>query len=166
MAASESRMAADGLNNLYELNSLYWVLRFLHLAGMAGFVGMVAMLDLRGLGLFPAGALDPIRARLALVLKVCFWLTITTGVALFFRDPLEIGLHSMFLPKLLLIVLGYTHARVVQPMAAVRRRPWAKRLAAGASLAIWLLVIGASTWNHVEPPVNIATLHLADPGLR
>ena len=162
VAASESRMAADGFDNLYELNSLYWLLRFLHLASMAGFVGMVAMLDLRGLGLFPANSLDPIRARLALVLKVCFWLAITTGVVLFFRDPLEIGLHSMFLPKLLLVTLGYVHARVVQRSPAIRRRPWAKRLAAGASLAIWLLVIGASTWNRVEPSVNIAAIPHAE----
>jgi hypothetical protein len=116
------------------LGRLYGVLRFLHLLGTAGLVGMVGMLDLRGLGLFPPGSLDPIRARLGLMLQVCFWLTITTGVALFLRNPLGIGLLSMFLPKLLLIVLGYAHARVLQRLPALRCRPFAKRLAAGVSL--------------------------------
>ncbi len=138
------------------LRGLYGGLRFLHLAGMAGFVGMVAMLDLRGLGLFPPGSLDGVRGRLGLVLQGCFWVTVATGVALFLYDPMTIGLHSMFLPKLVLVTLGYAHARVVQRLPAVRRRAVLRRGAAGLSLAIWLLVIGASTWNHVERPAALA----------
>ncbi|MCW3475982.1 hypothetical protein [Limobrevibacterium gyesilva] len=149
LATSDLRMA------VYGLRALYGVVRFLHLIGMAGFIGMVVILDLRGLGLFPAASLDPIRARLALVLRAAFWLTIATGIALFLYDPLGIGLHSMFLPKLLLVVLGYLHARVVQRHPAIRAVAARRRAAAFASLAVWLLVVGASTWNHVERPVKI-----------
>ena len=149
LATSDLRLA------VYALRGLYGVTRFLHLVGMASFVGMVVILDLRGLGLFPPGALDPARRRLVTVLNASFWLTIGTGVALFLRDPLGAGLHSMFLPKLLLVVLGFAQAQGVRRLAFMRRTEARRRLGASASLAIWLLVIGASTWNHVERPVRV-----------
>src|SRR4051794_343524 len=101
LATSDARMAVFGLRGLYG------VVRFLHLVAMAGFVGMVVMLDLRGLGLFPPKALAPVRLRLGLVLRCCFWATIATGAGLFLYNPLGIGLHTMFLPKLLLVAGGY-----------------------------------------------------------
>jgi hypothetical protein len=145
LATSDARMAVFGLRGLYG------VVRCLHLIAMAGFVGMVLLLDLRGLGLFPRAALDPVRARLGLVLKCCFWVTIATGAGLFIYDPLGVGLHTMFLPKLLLVIFGYVLSRA-RRHGPLRRAP---QLTASVSLAIWLLVIGASTWNHVERPVRV-----------
>ena len=149
LATSDLRLA------VYALRGLYGVTRFLHLVSMASFVGMVIILDLRGLGLFPPAALDPVRRRLATVLKVSFWVTVATGVALFLRDPLGVGLHTMFLPKLLLVAAGYAFAQGVRRLPALRREGAVRRLGAAASLAIWVLVIGASTWNHVERPVRV-----------
>ena len=143
LATSDLRLA------VYGLRALYGVVRYLHLIGMAVFVGMVVMLDLRGLGLFTAEMLAPLRPRLGAVLSGAFWITIATGVALFLYNPLGIGLHSMFLPKLLLVALGYAHAKTT------RYLPGSRGAHAIASLALWLLVIGASTWNHVERPVNV-----------
>jgi hypothetical protein len=145
LATSDARMAVFGLRGLYG------VVRCLHLIAMAGFVGMVVMLDLRGLGLFPRTALDPVRARLGLVLRCCFWTTIATGIGLLVYDPLGVGLHTMFLPKLLLVTFGYLLSRV-RRFGVLRRVPV---LTASVSLAVWLLVIGASTWNHVERPVRV-----------
>lgn len=149
LATSDLRLA------VYAMRGLYGVVRFLHLVGMASFVGMVVMLDLRGLGLFPPAALDAVRMRLATVLSVSFWIVIATGAALFLRDPVGMGLHSMFLPKLLLVLLGYTHARVIRRLGWMRRSTATRRAGAAASLIVWLLVIGASTWNHVERPVRV-----------
>ena len=153
LATSDLRIA------VYGLRALYGVVRYLHLIGMAVFVGMVVLLDLRGLGLFPPEVLAPIRARLGAVLRAAFWLTIATGLALFVYDPMGIGLHTMFLPKLILVTLGYTHA------STTRFLPGPKRAHAIVSLSVWLLVIGASTWNHAERPVNInAALRAANVG--
>ena len=149
LATSDLRLA------VYAIRSLYGVTRFLHLVGMASFIGTVVLLDLRGLGLFPAGALDPVRARLGLVLRTSFWLTIVTGLALFLRDPLGAGLHSMFLPKLLLIMAGYGLAQATRRISALRRSETIMRFTATVSLSVWILVIGASTWNHVERPVRV-----------
>lgn len=145
LATSDLRMAVFGLRGLYG------VVRFLHLLSMASFVGMVVLLDLRGLGLFPPGALDAARARLGMVLRISFWTVMATGIGLFIYDPLGVGLHTMFLPKLLLIAGGYA-------LSVARRKGklrFAPQTAAAASLGIWLLVIGASTWNHVERPVQV-----------
>lgn len=135
---------------VYAWRGLYGAVRFLHLVSMATFVGTVVILDLRGLGLFPPAALDAARPRLGRVLTISFALALGTGVALFLRDPIGAGLHTMFVPKLVLIAVGYGFARWLRPRLR-RVRP------AGAmvSLAIWLLVIGASTWNHVERPVRV-----------
>ena len=124
VATSDLRLA------VYALRGLYGATRFLHLVGMATFVGMVVILDLRGLGLFPPGALDPARRRLV-VLKGSFWVTIATSVLLFLRDPLGVGLHTMFLPKLLLVVVGYVYAQGVRRLPALRR-PAGRRQATSA----------------------------------
>ena len=158
LATSDLRLA------VYALRGLYGVTRFLHLVGMASFVGMVVVIDLRGLGLIDREALDPVRGRLLTVLNVSFWLTLATGVALFLRDPVGAGLHSMFLPKLLLVVAGYAYGKGLRRFA-VMRRPQFRRASAALSLGIWLLVIGASTWNHVERPVRVGdALRLGNTG--
>ena len=149
LATSELRLT------VYSLRWFYGIVRYLHLAGMACFVGMVVITDLRGLGLFPPGSLDPIRPRLVMVLNRAFWVTIVTGMLLFLRDPLGVGLHTMFLPKLLLVIGGYAYATALRRTPVLRRAPWLRKPGAALSLAIWLLVIGASTWNHVERPVMV-----------
>ena len=149
MATSDLRLA------VYAMRGLYGVTRFSHLVAMACFVGMVVILDLRGLGLFPRAALDPARPRLVSVLKWSFWVTIVTGVLLFLRDPVGVGLHTMFLPKLLLVLAGYAYAQGVRRLPVMRQTPARQRAGATLSLTVWLLVIGASTWNHVERPVRV-----------
>ena len=140
---------------VYAWRSLYGITRFLHLVSMSGFVGMVIILDLRGLGLFPPASLDPVRRRLVSVLTISFWVTIATGALLFLRDPIGVGLHTMFLPKLLLVALGYAYAQGARRLPVMRRTERVRQCGAAVSLAIWFLVIGASTWNHVERPVRV-----------
>ena len=149
LATSDLRLA------VYALRGLYGATRFSHLVAMASFVGMVVILDLRGLGLFPPAALDLARPRLGVVLKWSFWVTVVTGIFLFLRDPLGVGLHTMFLPKLLLVVAGYSYAQGLRRLPAMRRNATVRRSSASLSLLVWLLVIGASTWNHVERPVRV-----------
>jgi hypothetical protein len=81
---------------------------------------------------------------------------------LFLYDPIGVGLHTMFLPKLVLVVLGVVHAWYIERLTVMRRPPW-RRLSAGAALIVWVLVIGCSTWNAVERPLNPADVHRADP---
>lgn len=50
--------------------------------------------------------------------------------------------------------------------AADEARRSLRRLSAGFALLIWIAVMGASTWNAVERPLNSANVHRADPGQR
>jgi hypothetical protein len=159
LATSEARLW------LYDMRPLYGLLRFVHLAGTAGFVGTIVLMDVRLLGFFPEASLQAMRRPLVSVLHVSFLALVVSGVLLFLRDPLGVGLHSMFLPKLLLIVFGLIHAHGLRRVKPARRIGLLRRLAAGSSLAVWLMVIGASTWNHVERPINpVRAMHAVGIG--
>jgi hypothetical protein len=135
-------------------------LRLLHLLGAAGFLGTVLVINLKQLGFFAASSLQPMRAPLLIVLEVAFWLTIASGVLLFVYDPIGIGLHTMFLPKLILTVIGFAVAKWPRraPLPLVRRG------FATTSLTIWLLVMVCSTWNHIEHPRNPADIYRHEQG--
>lgn len=151
LATTDVRMALAGSRVVYGL------LRFAHLTCLAGFLGLLLAFELRALGVLGVSALAEARTVLGRALGIGFWGTILSGIALFLYDPLGTGLHSMFLPKLVLVALGYTLTRV--------RRWLPARPVAIASLLIWVLVIGAATWNKVERPVQInAALKAASVG--
>jgi len=156
LATSELRLM------MYGLRPLYGALRFLHLLGMAGFLGMILLLEVKRLGFFPSASLQTVRLPVMALMNAAFGLTILSGLVLFLYDPIGVGLHTMFLPKLILIGAGLVNALYVE------RRPWMqsrrlKRGSAAVALAIWVLVIGCSTWNAVERPLNPADVHRADP---
>lgn len=147
---------------VYGLRSLYGVCRFLHLLGVAGFLGMLLLLELKRLGFYPAAPLQAARLPVLALMNAAFALAVFAGIALFLYDPIGVGLHTMFLPKLALITLGLGHAYGIE-RAAMMHRQSLRRLSAGFALALWILVMGASTWNAVERPVNPADIHRADP---
>ena len=147
LATSDLRLS------LYGTRLLYGLTRFLHLIGVGGFVGSIMLVELRMLGLWPDTSLKAMRGPLVWVMHVCFVLAIATGVLLFIYDPLGSGLHTMFVPKLALITLGLLIAHGGGRLARYSLR--LRRVSAGVTLSIWIAVIGASTWNHVERPVNV-----------
>lgn len=135
---------------IYDQRALYGVMRFLHLTGSAAFVGGIAMLAVRRAAVTapPPGVPGSFRA-VRTWLNAAFVLVLLTGAWLFLRDPIGMGLHTMFLPKLVLVCLGFGLTRLLQ------RPRFARGRAAYLSIGLWLAVIGASTWNHVERPANI-----------
>jgi hypothetical protein len=143
---------------LYGFRPLYGAARALHLLGMAGFLGSILVVDLKLLGLFPQASIGPARSPLLVVMHVCFVTAVVTGIGLFLYDPIGAGLHTMFLPKLLLIVTGLINAHGVRRLKAARGAPLLTTVFAAVSLAIWIAVIGCATWNHVERPVTKAEL--------
>ena len=147
---------------VYGLRSIYGTTRFLHLLGMAGFLGLLLLLEVMRLGVFPGASLQPVRQPVLILMNATFALTIVTGMLLFLYDPIGAGLHTMFLPKLILVTLGFVHAFYIERTALMRRPNW-RRASATAALAIWVLVIGCSTWNAVERPLNPADVHRSDP---
>jgi len=147
---------------VYGIRPVYGVLRFLHLLGMAGFLGMLLLIEVKRLGFFPAASIQAARLPVVTLMNAAFALTLAAGLALFLYDPIGAGLHTLFLPKLALILLGLLHAYRVE-RASFMRRPAMRRASAALALALWGSVIGASTWNAVERPLNPAAVYRADP---
>lgn len=150
---------------VYGLRPVYGAFRFLHLLGMAGFLGMLLLIEVKRLGFFPTTSITAARLPMLTLMNTAFAVTVLSGIALFLYDPIGVGLHTMFLPKLALIALGLFHAYRVERLPLMRRKSW-RRISAGLALAIWILVMGASTWNAVERPLNPADVHRVDPRQR
>lgn len=147
---------------VYGLRPLYGTFRFLHLLGMAGFLGMLLLIEVKRLGFFPAASLQSARLPVVTLMNLAFALTVFSGIALFMYDPIGVGVHTMFLPKLILIVLGLVHAYGVERTPLMSNQTL-RRLSAFVALLIWVLAMGASTWNAVERPLNPADTHRLDP---
>lgn len=159
LATTDFRLA------VYGMRPLYGVVRFLHLLGMAGFLGMLLLIEVKRLGFFPAASIQSARLPVVTLMNAAFALTVMTGLGLFLYDPIGVGLHTMFLPKLALITVGLIHAYGIERTPLMRRQGL-RRLSAGFALVIWIAVMGASTWNAVERPLNPADVHRVDPRQR
>lgn len=147
---------------VYGLRSVYGTLRFLHLLGMAGFLGMLLLIEVKRLGFFPAASTQSARLPVVTLMNLAFALTIVAGLALFIDDPIGAGLHTMFLPKLALILVGLLHAYRIERASFMHHQAM-RRISAGFALTVWVLVVAASTWNAVERPLNPADVYRADP---
>ena len=150
---------------VYEQRALYGVMRFLHLTGMAGFVGGAVVNEFRRVNASASAAVAPVRGSLVGLIHGSFAVVLITGLWLFLRDPLGMGLHTMFLPKLVLVFAGAVYAHTGRVLGVRSGGRLSRRAAALASVAVWFGVVGLSTWNHVERPVNInAALRATNAG--
>lgn len=150
---------------IYGQRALYGVMRFLHLVGVAGFAGGVAVNEFRRLNASAAIAVAPVRNSMSAMMHGSFGVVLITGLWLFLRDPVGMGLHTMFLPKLVLICVGAVYAHVARRPGIVTRGGIAWQAMTVGSALLWLTVVGLSTWNHVERPVNIgAALRATNTG--
>ncbi len=86
---------------------------------------------------------------------------IATGVALFLYDPVHVGSHAWFLPKLALLALALANAAAFHrggyAMALARdgtgtAMPTRARLAGAVSLALWFGVMVFACLNTEEAP--------------
>jgi hypothetical protein len=150
---------------IYDQRALYGAMRFLHLVSMACFVGGVAVNEFRRLNASTSAAVTPVRSALSALMHWSFMAVLITGVWLFLRDPLGMGLHTMFLPKLVLVAAGWAYAQAARRPGMMPRRVLPRRIVALASTMVWIAIVGLSTWNHVERPANVnAALRATNTG--
>jgi hypothetical protein len=105
-------MALDSRMLHFWMQPAHFLVRIIHIVGMAVFFGFVALIDL---GLLRRAGTVKLRAVADLALPglhASFAVTFATGIALFFYDPVHVGSHAYFVPKLLLIVLAMLNATV------------------------------------------------------
>lgn len=128
---------------------LYPAVEVVHLVGIALLFGSIAILDLRLLGL----SRDvPVRRLAAHVLPWTlgsFVLIVPSGLAMFVAHATDLISNPAFVVKMVVLMLAGTnaavfHAGVFRSAAhwdLVAMPPLAARLAAGASLLLWIAVI-------------------------
>ena len=122
----------------------------LHTAGLAVLVGASAAVDLRVLGVAPA---IPMRAlvRAFPIMWVGFWVNTLSGVLLFVGDATKFGTEPVFLVKLGIIAVGialiFALKRTLYGGSVEQARTTgAARLAAAASLAVWIAAIATGRY--------------------
>lgn len=141
--------------SLYGIRSLHGVLRFVHILSMGGFFGVLVLLEVTRIQLFPQASIQSVRGPLFAVMNWGFEIAIVSGTLLFLYDPIGVGSHAMFLPKLMLVAIGLIHAFWLQRRTLLRNSEHWRQIGAAIALAIWILVVGCSTWNHEELIFNL-----------
>ena len=111
---------------------------------MSAFFGGIGLLDFRLMGWRGTVPLRAFAEHVLPWLWVTFGVAVLTGIALFFFDPVRVGTHAYFMPKMLAIALGLLNAVVFHrtvytaALAAAAAPPPLARLAGGVSLTLWL----------------------------
>jgi hypothetical protein len=154
---SDVLIALDNRTYHFALQPYHFVVRLTHVLAMGLFFGGIAVFDFRLLGIKTKEQLSLFTEEIRPWLYATFGATFVTGVMLFLYDPVHVGSHAYFAPKLILMFLGlanavmfhrtpYAHALDVQ-----QRLPLAK-VAGAVSLALWFGVVVLASLNVEAAP--------------
>jgi hypothetical protein len=151
---SDMLVALDWRPYHFALQPYHYLVRIAHVVSMAAFFGGIAALDLRLMGWRVMLPLRPFADLLLPWIGVTFGMSIVSGLALFFYDPVHVGSHAYFTLKLLLIVLGIIDAALLRRnddfAAGAPEVPSARAklvLLGTVSLALWTGVVVCSSLN-------------------
>ena len=131
----------------FALQPYHYLVRTAHIVSMAAFFGGIGLLDFRLMGWRGTVPLRSFAEHVLPWLWVTFAVAVVTGVALFLYDPVHVGTHRYWTPKLIAIGLGVANALrfhrtgYVMALAAERRIPAAARIAGAISLLCWTMAL-------------------------
>jgi hypothetical protein len=137
----------------YALQPYHYLVRLVHVLMVAAFFGGIMQLDLRLMGWRGTMPLRGLAEHVLPWLYVTFGVAFVTGLALFFYDPIGVGSHGYFTPKLLFLALGLANAVLfhrsgyVAALAAPSRMPASARVAGAVSLITWAAVMVCASLN-------------------
>jgi hypothetical protein len=139
---------------------IYPIVETAHVLGLALFVGLAVLLDLRLVGLaLPRVAVSLVVAQLQPWTWAGFALMVVTGVLLFFSDPATFAANPFFQIKIgLLAVAGLNawtfHRNVYRTVASwghETHTPWRARAAGWMSLLVWAGVVATGRLIAFQP---------------
>lgn len=142
----------------FQMQPFHFLVRLVHVVAAAGFFGAIVLLDLGLVAGRAAARLRPVAELAAPWLYGSFATTLASGVLLFLYDPLRVGSHAYFTPKMALLALGLANAaafhRAGYPRAllAAPVLPARARLAGAVSLGLWLGVMACASLNAEAVP--------------
>src|SRR4051794_31880250 len=140
---AQALIASDNRILHFAMQPYHYLIRLTHILAMAAFFGGIGLLDLRLMGWRGTVPLRAFAETALPWLYATFGVVVLTGLLLFLYDPVHVGSHAYFAPKLLLIVLGLANALLfhrttyLAALAAERVTPVSARLAGAVSLLLW-----------------------------
>ncbi len=155
---TDTLIALDNRTLHFAMQPYHYLDRVVHVLSMAAFFGGIGLLDLRLMGW---RATIPLRAFADHVLPwlyVSFAISVVTGVGLFLYDPVNVGTHAFFAPKLVLIALGLLNAALfhrttyLKALAGQATLPVGARVAGAVSLILWTAVVVCASMNVESAP--------------
>jgi hypothetical protein len=112
----------------------------LHSYGMAMLAGVSAVIDLRLLGFASRVPLAPMK-RLFLLIRIGFWISLASGIALTIGDAATMLVSPVFYIKMLFVALALVTVRLTERRVFGRPELGADVVPANArALALWSLV--------------------------
>jgi hypothetical protein len=112
----------------------------LHSYGMAMLAGVSAVIDLRLLGFASHVPLAPMK-RLFLLIRIGFWISLASGIALTIGDAATMLVSPVFYIKMLFVALALVTVRLTEQRVFGRPELGADVVPANArALALWSLV--------------------------
>ncbi|WP_428392720.1 hypothetical protein [Lichenicoccus sp.] len=142
----------------FMLQPYHYLIRIAHIVSMSAFFGGIGLLDFRLMGWRGSVPLRSFAEHVLPWLWATFAVAVVTGAALFLYDPVQVGTHAYWTPKLIAIGLGLANALrfhrtgYVMALAAERQIPAAARIAGGVSLACWTMALVFACLNTEGAP--------------
>ncbi|MES2906514.1 MAG: hypothetical protein V4691_05745 [Pseudomonadota bacterium] len=150
---SEFLLALDNRVYHFALQPYHFIVRLVHVMTMGAFLGGIVILDLQLIGMKPKLSLRILADFILPYLYVSFGIAMVTGAMLFFYDPLHVGAHAYFVPKVILIVVGIANAAFFNGRSLRKGRHISEssallsKAAGAVSLAVWAGVVGFACMN-------------------
>jgi hypothetical protein len=144
---TQALVALDWRPYHFALQPWHYLVRVTHILAMGAFYGGIGLLDFRLMGWRGTVPLRAFAEHVLPWLWATFAVAVVTGVALFFYDPVRVGAHAYWVPKLIAIALGLANAALfhrtgyVAALAAETRMPGSAQLAGALSLACWTAAV-------------------------
>ena len=138
-----------------ENESLFPWIESVHVLAITLVMGSIAIVDLRLLGV---ASVDRAITRLTKDVLPCTWaafaIAAITGAALFSSNAVNYAHNFYFQGKMVLLLLAginmlvfqFLVSRDIEHWETASRTPLAARIAGGASLALWIGVVGFGRW--------------------
>ena len=151
-------IAADNRTLHFAMQPYHYLVRLAHVVAMAAFFGAIGLLDLRLLGWRGTIPLRAFADHALPWLYATFGVAVATGVALFAYEPLRVGSHAYFAPKMAFIAFGLANALLfhrtsyLRALATEGTMPPSARVAGAVSLVLWTAVLACASLDAEPAP--------------
>lgn len=142
----------------FQMQPYHHLIRMAHIFSASAFFGAILMLDARLIGTRSTLPLRSLAQHALPWIYAAFAVAFASGVALFAYNPVRVGSHAYFTPKLGFILLGLMNAALFHrtsyraALTEPARMPASARIAGGVSLLLWTAVIVCACLNTEPAP--------------